>query len=175
VRNIGWPCPPLEDRFGRAGGRSLTPARPNSASPFGPISHPVGRGLRMTTPKMDPSSTIPVTGQFERAGLIDGSDFLPYPRRRRIDHNKRVSVGRRPQTMAGVAHEGAGRLRIQHSPQSEEQRGEWSAVRWHPYYWDGQKGFEGLMPLSRWSTVVPRSEDRIECGDPGDRIATPVP
>jgi hypothetical protein len=128
----------------------------------------------MTTLTMDPSSTIPVAGQFERAGLIDGSDFLPYPRRGRIDHNKQVSVGRRPRTMAGAAHEGAGRLRIQHSPQSEEQRGERSAVRWRPY-WAGQKGFEGLMSLSRWSAVVPRSEDRIECGDPGDRTATAVP
>ena len=136
---------------------------------------PLGeRGLRMTVPRRDPSSTIPVAGQCEGAGLIDGSDFLPYLRSATIQHNKWAPVGRRPRTMAGEAHEGACRLRIQYSPQSEGERGVRSAVRSHPY-WVGQKGYEGFMPLSRWSTGVPRSEVRGQCGRLRGTTATPTP
>ena len=139
--------------------------------------HPSQGGRRMTTLTDAPSSTIPLAGRPRRSGRIDGSDFLPYPKHGPIDHNEVVSVGlgRRPRTMAGAAqNEGASRLRIQHSPQSEEERGVKSALRGHPY-WVGQKGFEGFMPLTRWSEGVPHRGGREESGDCPRAFLTSVP
>jgi hypothetical protein len=98
--------------------------------------------------------------------VTDGSDFLPYPEQGWIDHNEVVSVGlgRRLRTMADAAQiKGASRLRIQHSPQSEEQRGVRSAPR-SRLYWVGRKGFEGFMQLTRGSEGVPPRRGREQPG-----------
>jgi hypothetical protein len=122
----------------------------------------------MTALTAEPSSTILWAGPSAGPRVTDGSDFLPYPKHGRIDHNEQVSVGlgRRPGTMAGAAHnEGASRLfgsNTRHSPKRSE--GLKSALSGHPY-WVGQKGFEGFMPLTRWSEGVPRSGGREELGD----------
>lgn len=49
-----------------------------------------------------------------------------------------------------------------------------SALRGHPY-WVGQKGFEGFMPLTRWSEGVPRRGGREESGDWSGVFLTSVP
>jgi hypothetical protein len=101
-----------------------------------------------------------------RSGALDGSDFLPYPKQSWIDHNEEVSVGLggRPRTMADTAqYEGASRLRIQHSPQSEEERGARLAPR-SRLYRVGQKGLKGFMQLTRRSEEVPRRMGREESG-----------
>ena len=120
----------------------------------------------MTILTMRPSSTIALGGRPESSHVTDGSDFLPYPKQGRIDHNKDVSVGlgRRLRTMAGAARKkGASRLRIQHSPQSEGERGVKSAPR-SRLYWVGRKGFEGFMQVTRWSEGVPRRRGREQSG-----------
>jgi hypothetical protein len=132
----------------------------------GPGRSPQSRP-EMTTPGHVLSSTIPLAGRPERSRLNDGSDFLPYPNDGSSDHNGGafVGLGRPPGTMAGAAqNEGARRLRIRYSPQSEEEQGVTSALRCHPCS-VGQKGFEGFMPLTRWSEVVPpHTGDRGESG-----------
>jgi hypothetical protein len=131
----------------------------------GPGRSPRSR-LEMTTPGQVLSSTIPLAGTPERSRLSDGSDFLPYSNDGSSDHNGGafVGLGRPPGTMAGAAqNEGARRLRIRNTPQSEEEQGVTSALRCHPC-WVGQKGFEGFMPLTRWSEVVPHTWDRGESG-----------
>jgi hypothetical protein len=120
----------------------------------------------MTILTVRPSSTIALGGRLESSHVTDGSDFLPYPKQGRIDHNKDVSVGlgRRLRTMAGAARKkGASRLRIQHSPQSEGERGVRSAPR-SRLYWVGRKGFEGFMQVTRWSEGVPRRRGREQPG-----------
>jgi hypothetical protein len=120
------------------------------------VYHPAGRG-------------------HESSGVTDGSDFLPYPEQGWIDHNEVVSVGlgRRLRTMADAAQmKGASRLRIQHSPQSEEERGVRSAPR-SRLYEVGRKGFEGLMQVSRGSEGVPR-RSREKSGVPWIRAVTPT-
>jgi hypothetical protein len=120
----------------------------------------------MTILSRGSSSTIALAGRPKRSGVIDGSDFLPYPKQGLIDHNEQVSVGlgRRTGTMAGTAQsEGASRPRIRQSPQSEEERGVIPAPRGR-LYWAGQKGFEGLMQVTRWSAGVPRRRGREESG-----------
>ena len=120
----------------------------------------------MTTLTRGPSSTIALAGRPKRSGALDGSDFLPYPKQSRIHHNELVSVGLggRPRTMADTAQcEGASRLRITDSPQSEGERGAISAPR-SRLYWAGQKGFEGLMQLTRWTEGLPHRRGRKESG-----------
>jgi hypothetical protein len=136
------------------------PAVPPGSLP----GHRIRKGLRVTVVARIPSSTIPLAGSPKRSRSIDGSDFLPYPNYGSSDHNVGVPVGlgRRPGTMAGAAqNEGASRLRIRNSPQSEEERGVRLALRRHPY-WVGQKGFEGFMSLTRWSEGVPDRGGREE-------------
>ena len=119
-------------------------------------------GLRMTILARGPSSTIALAGGPVNSRVTDGSDFLPYPEQGWIDHNEVVSVGLggRLRTMADAAQiKGASRLRIQHSPQSEEERGVRSAPR-SRLYWVGRKGFEGLMQLTRGSEGVPPRRGR---------------
>jgi hypothetical protein len=152
LRPSGFPFP-------RAGSAT---AAPLGAAP----RHPEREGLGMSTLCMEHSSTIPLAGRPQRSGLIDGSDFLPYPRNGPRDHNIGVpaGLGRRPRTMVGAAQsEGASRLRMQYSPQSEEERGVKLTHCGHRY-WVGRKGFEGFMPLSRWSEGAPRRRDRVESG-----------
>ena len=120
----------------------------------------------MTTLTRGLSSTIALAGTPENSRLTDGSDFLPYPEHGWIDQNGVVSVGlgRRPRTMADAARmKGASRLRIQHSPQSEEERGVRSAPR-SRLYWVGRKGFESFMQLTRGSEGVPPRRGREEPG-----------
>jgi hypothetical protein len=120
----------------------------------------------MTTLTRGPSSTIALAGGLENSRVTDGSDFLPYPQQGWIDHNEVVSVGlgRRLRTMADAARmKGASRLRIQHSPQSEEERGVRSAPR-SRLYEVGRKGFEGLMQVSRGSEGVPPRRSREQSG-----------
>jgi hypothetical protein len=120
----------------------------------------------MTVPSRGPSSTIPLAGHPKRSGVLDGSDFLPYPTQSRIDHNKQVSVGLggRSRTTVGTAqYEGARRFRIQHSPQSEAGQGARLAPR-RRLHLVGQKGFKGFMQLTRWSEGVPRRKGREESG-----------
>jgi hypothetical protein len=139
--------------------RAMVPARVQPAGRFGAgsvlaspgpeavqVAMPPGRrdrrGLRMTTLTRACSSTIHLAGGLERSRVTDGSDFLPYPQQRWIDHNEVASVGlgRRLRTMADAAQmKGASRLRIQHSPQSEEERGVRSAPR-SRLYRVGRKG-----------------------------------
>jgi hypothetical protein len=124
------------------------------------------RGLRMTTLTRGCSSTIHLAGGPDRSRVTDGSDFLPYPQQRWIDHNEVASVGlgRRLRTMADAAQmKGASRLRIQHSPQSEEERGVKSAPR-SRLCRVGRKGFEGLMQVSRGSEGVPPRRSREQSG-----------
>jgi len=112
------------------------------------------------------SSTITLAGGHENPRVTDGSDFLPYPQQGWIDHNEVVSVGlgRRLRTMADAAQEkGASRLRIQHSPQSEEERGVRSAPR-SRLYWVGRKGFEAFMQLTRGNEGVPPRRGREQPG-----------
>jgi hypothetical protein len=126
------------------------------------LRHPEGWGLRMTILTRGSSSTIHLAGGPESSSVTDGSDFLPYPQQAWIDHNEVVSVGlgRRLRTMADAAQmKGASRLRIQHSPQSEEERGVRSAPR-SRLCRVGRKGFEGLMQVSRGSEGVPPRRSR---------------
>jgi hypothetical protein len=143
--------------------RAQVPApRPASAS----LHNLSKRGLGMTRLSGGPSSTMPLAGRPKRSGVIDGSDFLPYPKQAGINHNKQVSVGmgRRLRTTADTAqYEGARRLRIQHSPRSEEERGVRSASGGR-LYWVGQKGFERFMQLTHWSEGAPRRRGREESG-----------
>jgi hypothetical protein len=147
--------------------RPRSPAWPPTAVQVGmPPTRRPKRCLRLDTRTMGPSSTIALARSPRRSGVSDGSDFLPYTKQGRIDHNGGVSVGlgRRPRTVAGAAQiEGASRLRIQHSPQSEEEREARSAPR-RRLYWAGQEGFEGFMPLTRWSEGVPRRRGRERSG-----------
>jgi hypothetical protein len=177
-RRVSQRCPP-RDRKGQV--RSVRrrvhvmPIRLRCPAPGGrPVSVSVrvgpGRSPQrlpgMTTPGQMLSSTIPLAGRSERSRLSDGSDFLPYPNEGSSDQNKSafVGLGRPPRTMAGAAqNEGARRLRIRYSPQSEEEQGVTSALRCHPC-WVGQKGFEGFMPLTRWSEGVPHTGDRRGSG-----------
>ena len=135
------------------------------AARVGPGRSPQSR-LDMTTPGKVLSSTIPLAGRPQRFRLSDGSDFLPYPNDGSSDQNRSafVGLGRPSRTMAGAAqNEGARRLRIRYSPQSEEEQGVPSALRCHPC-WVGQKGFEGFMPLTRWSEGVPHTGARRGSG-----------
>jgi hypothetical protein len=139
------------------------PRRPPIALQVGmPDRHPDRWGLRMTILTRGSSSTIHLAGGPESTRVTDGSDFLPYPQQAWIDHNEVVSVGlgRRLRTMADAAQmKGASRLRIQHSPQSEEERGVRSAPR-SRLCRVGRKGFEGLMQVSRGSEGVPPRRSR---------------
>jgi len=120
----------------------------------------------MTTLTRGPSSTIALAGGLENSRVTDGSDFLPYPEQGWIDHNEVVSagLGRRLRTMVDAAQtKGASRLRIQHSPQSEEERGVRSAPRGR-LYWVGRKGFEGFMQLTHGSEGVPPRRGREQSG-----------
>jgi hypothetical protein len=111
-------------------------------------------------------STITLAGDAQNPRVTDGSDFLPYPQQGAIDHNELVSVGlgRRLRTMADAAQmKGARRLRIQHSPQSEEERGVRSAPR-SRLYRVGRKGFEGFMQLTRGNEGVPPRRGREQPG-----------
>ena len=77
--------------------------------------------------------------------------------------------------MAGAPQiERASRLRIQQSPQSGEgeEGGVKSTLPGSPY-WLGQRGFEGFMPLTRWSEGVPRRGGRERSHDYWAESLTP--
>ena len=124
-------------------------------------------GIRMTMLSTGRSSTMPLAGRPRRSGVMEGSDFLPYPKQGGINQNEQVSagMGRRLRAMADTAQfEGASRLRIRHSPQSEEERGVRSAPR-SRLYWVGRKGFEGFMQVTHGSEGVPPRRGLEESGD----------